>query len=149
LIFVPLHSAFGVARNLSVNVEITAKIRATDKDFFKKFDVYRAAVREYLTALLFDPTDEYTIAGRFWGEPLSESEIVYAIARLEDQYVEAGWELSFAPRALSIVNKKGEFVGYVYTSLNRISMDRKKDGRVTVFRSTYFRREDRSEGEDE
>jgi len=146
LILVSMHTTTGLARNLSVNPEVTAKIRAEDKEFLKNFDVYQAAVLENPTALLLDPKDEHKIASRLWGEPLKEEDIVYAIARLDDQYLDPEWRLSFEPRALNVVNRKGEVVGYLYTSLNKVFMNRKKDGRVTVFVPTYLPRDD---GDDE
>lgn len=123
-------------KNLSVNREVTDKIRAFDQEFFKEFDVYSAGVREYPTALLFDPKDDYHLPSRFWGSPLKADEITYAIERLDEQYLDRSWGLSFEPRALNIVNKKGQVLGYIYTSLINVLMDRKKDGRVTVFLPT-------------
>jgi hypothetical protein len=121
-------------QNLSVNPEVTAKIRAFDRAFFNEFDVYSAGVREEPTALLFDlKKDEYHLPSRFWGSPLSEEEIIYAIERLDKQYSDMGGVIPFEPRALNIINYKGEVVGYTYTGLNIILMDRKKDGQVTVF----------------
>jgi len=121
--------------NLSVNPEVTTKIRAFDRAFFNEFDVYSAGVREEPTALLFDlKKDEYHLPSRFWGSPLSEEEITYAIERLYDQYRDTGGVIPFEPRALNIINYKGEVVGYTYTGLIRILMDRKKDGQLTVFR---------------
>ena len=119
-------------QNLSINREVTAKIRAFDRELFKGFDVYRSGVREKPTALLFDLKDEYHLPSRFWGSPLGEEEIIYAIKRVEDQYIEHT-DMFFAPRALNIVNKRGQILGYVYTGLLEISMNRKKDGHVTVF----------------
>ena len=127
--------------NLSVNREVTAKIRASDRDFFRDFDVYSAGVREYPTALLFDPKDEYHLPSRFWESRLGEDEIIYAIWRLDEQHREPAWGLPFEPRALTIVNLKGQVVGYIYTSLNRILMDRKKDGRVTVFLPVVYEKD--------
>ncbi|MBN1254468.1 MAG: hypothetical protein JXA50_04275 [Deltaproteobacteria bacterium] len=112
---------------------ITAKIRAFDKEFFKDFDVYMSEDKEAPTALLFDRKDQYSIPGRFWGEPLSEEEIVYAIKRLDDQYNEGVFEIPRLPTALNIVNTKGEVLGYVYTGIDTVLMDRKDDGRVIVY----------------
>jgi len=130
---IPLNLSFGQAKNLSVNPEVTVKIRAFDREFFNAFDVYSAGVEEAPTALLFDPKDDYHLPCRFWESPLSEEEIIYAIRRLEDQYIDRTWGLAFEPRALNIVNYKGEVLGYIYTSMSVILMDRKKDGQVTVF----------------
>jgi len=139
LILVPLHTTLGQVQNLSENHEVTAKIRAEDREFFKDFDVYLASTRENPVALLLDPKDGVTIASRLWGEPLKEEDIFYAIARLEERYRHhAGARGLFEPRALNIVSGTGTVVGYVYTSQGRIFMDRKKDGRVTVFVPTYY-----------
>lgn len=55
----PICFSSGREKNLSVNGEVTAKIRAFDREFFKEFDVDSAGVREYPTALHFDPKDDY------------------------------------------------------------------------------------------
>ena len=39
----------------------------------------------------------------------------------------------FQPQALNIVNLKGKVVGYCYTGVSSVLMDRKKDGSVTVY----------------
>jgi hypothetical protein len=132
-----LNPVWGQEKNLAVNKEVTAKIRALDREFFKGFDVYSAGVKEAPSALLFDiKKDDYHLPVQFWENPLSEEEIVYAIHRLDDQYIERTWDIPFEPRALNIVNAKGEILGYVYTGLTHVLMDRKKDGRVTVFLPT-------------
>ena len=139
---IPSGIVAGQEKHLSVNSGVTAQIRAFDQEFFKNYDVYAAGVQEAPTALLFDLKDSYHLPSKFWGSPLSEEEIVYAIKRLEDQYIERTWDLPFYPRALAIVNYKGEVVGYTYTGLSSVPMDRKKDGRVTVFRPTLMPRKD-------
>ena len=58
---------------------------------------------------------------------------MYAIQRLDDQYVNRQYNIPFAPRALDIVNVKGEVLGYVYTGMTYVQMYRQKDGRVTVY----------------
>ncbi len=128
---IALNSGWGKERNLWINKEVTAKIRAYDWEFFKGFDVYSAGVKEAPTALLFDIKDDYHLADRFWGEPLTEEEIIYRIQRLDDQYTDKMFR--FPPQALNIVNLKGQVLGYVYTGLSSVSMDRKKDGSVTVY----------------
>jgi hypothetical protein len=130
---IALGPAWGQEKNLGINKEVTAKIRAFDREFFTGFDVYSAGVEEAPTALLFDMKDDYHIPSRFWGKPLNEEEIIYAIRRLDDQYISRQWDIPFEPRALNIVNRKGEVLGYVYTGLTHVLMDRKEDGRVTVF----------------
>jgi len=132
-VVIALNFAWGQEKNLWVNKAVTAKIRAFDREFSKGFDVYSAGVKEAPTALLFDIKDDYPLPSRFWGEPLSEEEIVYAIYRLDDQYNDRVWNIPFEPRALNIVNLKGALVGYVYTGINSVLMDRKKDGSVTVY----------------
>jgi len=128
-----LNSAWGQEKNLYVNKEVTVKIRAFDREFFKGFEVYSAGVKEAPTALLFDiKGDDYYLPTRFWGELLSEEEIIYAIYALDDQYTDNKL-IPFPPRALNIVNLKGKVLGYVYTGLNSVLMDRKKDGSVTVY----------------
>jgi hypothetical protein len=127
-----LNLAWGQEKNLYVNKEVTAKIQALDPGFFKGFDVYSAGVKEAPTALLFDIKDDYYITTRFWGESLSKEEIIYAIYALEDQYTDNKLIL-FPPRALNIVNLKGKVLGYVYTGLSSVLMDRKKDGSVSVY----------------
>jgi hypothetical protein len=145
---IALNSAWGQEKNLQVNKEITAKMRAFDREFFKGFDVYPAGLKEAPTALLFDIkggcslpcrvsekslTKEEIAESRIWGPPLSGEEIVSAIHRLDDQYRDPLWNIPFEPRALDIVNLQGEVVGYVYTGINFVLMDRKKDGSVIVY----------------
>jgi len=131
-VVIALNSAWGQEKNLGINKEVTAKIRAFDREFFKGFDVYSSGEKEAPTALLFDiKGDDYHLPSRFWGDPLSEEEIIYAIHRLDDQYTDKMFR--FQPQALNIVNLKGKVLGYVYTGLNSVLMDRKKDGSVTVY----------------
>jgi len=130
---IALSPVWGQEKNHWVNKAVTAKIRAFDGEFFKGFDVYSAGVKEAPSALLFDIKDDYHLPTRFWGNPLSEEEIIYAIYRLDDQYKNREYDIPFEPRALNIVNLKGEVLGYCYTGMTSILMDRKKDGRVTVF----------------
>ena len=127
-----LNLVWGQEKNLYVNKEVTAKIRAFDREFFKGFDVYSAGEKEAPTALLFDVKDDYQLPDRFWGALLSEEQIIYAIQRLDDQYNDIKI-IPFPPRALNIVNLKGKVLGYAYTGLNSVLMDRKKDGSVTVY----------------
>ena len=131
-VVIALNSAWGQEKNLGINKEVTAKIRAFDREFFKGFDVYSSGQKEAPTALLFDIKDDYQLPDRFWGPPLSEEQIIYAIQRLDDQYND-NKRIPFPPRALNIVNLKGKVLGYVYTGLNSVLMDRKKDGQVTVY----------------
>jgi hypothetical protein len=119
--------------NLSVNKEVTAKIKALDKEFFKDFDVYTAGTKENPSALLFDIKDNYTIADRLWGKPLNEEQIIYAIHRLDDQYINREYDIPLPPQAYNIVNVKGQVLGCIYTGVTKILMDRKKDGRVMVY----------------
>jgi hypothetical protein len=121
-------------QHLMEDQAVTAKIRSFDKEFFKDFDVYRSEEMEAPTALLFDRKDQYSIPARFWGKPLSEEEIIYAIKRLDDQYNEGRFVIPRLPTAFNIVNTKGEVLGYVYTGVDDpILMDRKDDGRVAVY----------------
>ncbi len=129
---IALSSAWGQGKNLDVNKEVTAKIRALDREFFKGFDVYSAGGKEAPTALLFDVKDDYNLPARYWGSPLSEEQIIYAISTLDEQDRD-NEAIPFPPRALNIVNLKGKVVGYVYTSLNSVLMDRKRDGSVIVY----------------
>jgi hypothetical protein len=124
---------WGQEKNLAVNKEVTAKIRALDRELFKGFDVYSAGTDENPTALLFDIKDNYRLPTRLWGNPLTEEKIVYAIHRLDDQYNNRRYDIPFEPRALTIVNVKGEVLGYIYTGLASVLMDHKKDGRVIIF----------------
>ncbi len=132
--------------NLATNKEVTAKIKDRDVAFFKGFDVYPAGTKEAPTALLFDIkggcklpcrvsktalSKELVATGKVWGAPLSKDEIIYAIKALDAQYTED--KLPSPPRALNVVNVKGEVLGYVYTSLDTVNMDRKKDGTVVVY----------------
>jgi hypothetical protein len=150
-VVIALNFAWGQGKNLGVNKEVTAKIRAFDREFFKGFDVYSAGVKEAPTALLFDIkggcklpcrvsktalSKEKVAEGKIWGPPLSKEEIIYAIKRLDDQYNDHTWKIPFEPRALAIVNVKGEVVGYVYTGIDSVLMDRKKDGSVIVYPPT-------------
>ncbi|MCJ7545230.1 MAG: hypothetical protein MUP30_00155, partial [Deltaproteobacteria bacterium] len=100
--------------------------------FFKGFDVYSAGEKEEPTALLFDIKDDNYLPTRFWGPPLSAEQIIYAIRTLDDEYND-NKRIPFLPQALNIVNLKGKVLGYVYTGLNSVLMDRKKDGSVTVY----------------
>jgi len=127
-----LNLAWGQEKNLYVNKEVTAKIQVLDPAFFQGFNVYSAGGKEAPTALLFDIKDDYQLPAPYWGSPLSEEEIIYAIHSLDDQYND-NKNLAFPPRALNVVNLKGKVLGYVYTSLNSVLMDRKKDGSVTVY----------------
>jgi len=131
-VVIALNSAWGQEKNLYVNKEVTAKIRAFDQEFFQGFDVYSAGVKEAPTALLFDMKDDYQLPDRFWGSPLNEEQIIYDIQRLDDQSND-NKNIPFPPRALNIVNLKGKVLGYVYTGLNSLLMDRKKDGSVIVY----------------
>jgi len=136
-----LSPVWGLGKNLSVNPEVTVKIRAFDQAFFQGFDVYFAgASTEIPTALLLDIKDDYHLPSPLWGKPLSDKDVIYAIHRLDGQYISREWDIPFEPRALNIVNYKGETLGYIYTGVSHVTMDRKKDGRVTVFRPTpqYF-----------
>ena len=131
-VVIALNLAWGQEKNLDVNKEVTAKIRAFDREFFKGFDVYSAGVKEAPTALLFDIKDDYQLPARYWGSPLSEEEIIYAIRQLDYQSND-NKNIPFPPRALNIVNLKGKVLGYVYTGLNSVLMDRKKDGSISVY----------------
>jgi hypothetical protein len=131
---IALSTVWGQEKNLATNKAVTAKIRAFDQEFFKGFDVYSAGAEEEPTALLFDIKDDgYQLPDRFWGKPLTGEEISYAIRRLDDEYLGGIWYIPFWPEALNIVNSKGVVQGYVYTGLGVVFMDRKKDGRTTVF----------------
>ncbi len=134
--------------NLATNEKVTAKIKDLDVAFFKGFDVYPAGTKEAPTALLFDIkggcklpckvsktalSKEKMATGKIWGAPLSKDEIIYAVKALDAQYKDPLWNIPFEPRALNIVNVKGEVMGYVYTGINSVLMDRKKDGSVVVY----------------
>jgi hypothetical protein len=125
---------WGMEKNLSVNPEMTARIQAFDpEDFTKGFDVYAAEDLEAPTALLFDMKDDYHLPSTFWGKPLSQEEIVFAIHRLKDQFLDYRDQLPFAPRALNVVNRNGKVLGYIYVGgIDNIVMDRKKDGMMLV-----------------
>jgi hypothetical protein len=131
-VVIALNLAWGQEKNVYVNKEVTAKIKVFDREFFKGFDVYSAGEKEAPTALLFDIKDDYQLPDRFWGPPLSEEQIIYVIQRLDDQYND-NKRIPFPPRALNVVNLKGKVLGYVYTGLNSVPMDRKKDGSVIVY----------------
>ena len=134
LVVIGLTFAWAQEKNLSANKEVTAKIRAFDQEFFQGFDVYSAGVKGAPTALLFKiKNNTYLRPTRFWGAPLGGAEIIQAIKSLDDQYNDIGYKIPFLPRALNIINVKGELVGYVYTGLGSVQMDRKKDGSVTVY----------------
>jgi hypothetical protein len=125
--------ARGEVTNLSVDQKITAKIKAFDKKFFKDFDVYSAGTQDTSTALLFDRKDQYRLPAPDWAGPLSEKEIINAVKRLSQQFKDRSWYVPVQPRALNIVNTKGEVVGYVYTGVETIRVDLKKDGLVAVY----------------
>ena len=136
-VVIALGSAWSEEKNLWINKEVTAKIKALDPEFLKGFDVYSASVKEAPTALLFDiKGDKYHLPTRFWEGPLSQEDVIAAIRNLYDQYNNPVWDIPFEPRALNIVNLKGEVVGYVYTGVRTVRMDRKKDGSVTVYPPT-------------
>jgi hypothetical protein len=140
-VFVVVATNFGLGalhalraeENLAVNETVTAKIRAFDEEFFKGFDVYSAGTQENPTALLFDRKDTYALGSQLWGRPLKTEQVIYAIQRLDDQYVNRQYNIPYQPRALSIVNVKGEVLGYVYTGLTYVQMYRQKDGQVFVY----------------
>jgi hypothetical protein len=120
-------------KNLDSNKEVTAKIRAFDREFFIKFNVYSAGTLTAPTALLFDVSgDEYNLSSSSWGKPLSVAEIIYAITSIDEQQRDNS-SIPFPPRALNVVNLKGRVLGYVYTGLNSVLMDRKKDGSIIVY----------------
>jgi hypothetical protein len=130
-----LSPVWGVEKNLSVNPEMTARIQAFDpEDFTKDYDVFFAGnSKEVPVALLFDMKDDYHLPSKFWSKPLSQEEIVYAIHRLKDQYIDDRSQLPFEPRALNIVNRNGKVLGFVYFGgIPEIVMDRKKDGGLQV-----------------
>ena len=135
---IALGPVWGQEKHLAVNKTVTAKIRVFDREFLKGFDVYSAGTTENPTALLFDIKDDYTLAVRLWQNPLTEEAIIYAIPRLDDQYREQKYDIPFEPRAINIVNSKGEILGYMYTGMMHVVTDRKKDGRVIVFRPTLL-----------
>ena len=145
---VALGLAWGQVGNLSINNDVTAKIKAFDEKFFKGVEVYPAGTKEAPTALLFDIkggcklpckiskkalTKETVATAKAWGPALSQEEIIYEIKALDEQARDQSYKMPFPPRALNIVNVKGEVVGYVYTGLDTLHMDRKKDGTVVVF----------------
>jgi hypothetical protein len=138
-VVIALNLAWGQEKNLWVNKQVTAKIRAFDREFFRGFDVYSSGEKEEPTALLFDIKDDYQLPDRFWGPPLSEEQIIYVIQSLDGQYNDSK-RIPFPPRALNIVNLKGKVLGYVYTGLNSVLMDRKKDGSVTVYSPSHVPR---------
>jgi hypothetical protein len=130
---IALNLAWGQEKNLDVNKEVTAKIRAFDREFFKKFNIYSAGALDAPTAMLFDVSgDDHNLSSPTWGKPLSEAEIIYAIHSINEQQKD-NTLIPFPPRALNIVNLKGKVLGYVYTVLNSVLMDRNKDGKVTVY----------------
>ncbi len=132
-VVIALNSAWSQEKHFWLNKKVTAKIRALDREFFRGFDVYSAGGSWSPTALLFDiKGDNYHLPSPLWGEPLREEEIVKAIPYLDDQYND-NKTIPLPPRALNIVNLKGEVVGYIYPGLNSVLMDRKKDGSVTVY----------------
>jgi hypothetical protein len=125
----------GMEKNLSLNSEMTARIQAFDpEDFTKGFDVYAAEDLEAPTALLFDMKDDYHLPSTFWGKPLSQEQIVFAIHRLHDQFLDYRDQLPFAPRALNVVSRNGKVLGYIYVggTDDKIVMDRKKGGMMLV-----------------
>jgi len=137
---ITLSPVWAQEKNHWVNKEVTAKIQAFDREFFKGFDVYSAGVKEAPTALLFDIKDDYHLPSPLWEELLSNGEVIYAIHRLDEQYLSREWDIPFEPRALNIVNCNDETLGYIYTGVSDVNVNCKKDGRVTVFRPTplYF-----------
>ena len=133
-----LTPAWGQQKQLGINKEVTAKIRSLDRTFFDGFDVYSAGTTENPTALLFDMKDDYHLAAYPWEKPLTGVAIMYTIPRLDDQYRSRRYDIPFEPRALNIVNAKDEILGYIYTGIMHVLMDRKKDGRVIVFLPTLM-----------
>jgi hypothetical protein len=127
-----LNLAWGQEKNLAVNNKVTATIKAFDREYLKGFNVYSAGVLDAPTALLFDIKDDFHLPSPLWGKPLSEAEIIYAIHSLDEQHKDNNL-IPFPPRALNIVNLKGKVLGYVYTGLDAVLMDRKKEGSVTVY----------------
>jgi len=96
---IALNSAWGQEKHFWLNKEVTAKIRAFDRNFFKGFDVYSAGVLDAPTALLFDVKgDDYHLPSPLWGKSLSEAEIIYAIHSLDAQHSD-NTLIPFPPRA--------------------------------------------------
>ena len=127
--------AYPPFQNLATDQRIAAKIEAFDENFFKYFDAYTAGTQEEPIAILFDRKDQYHLPAAAWEKPLpGVNEIIYALRRLSQmsQDQEHSWKIPLRPRALNIVNTKGDVLGYVYFGLETIQMDRETDGRVTV-----------------
>jgi hypothetical protein len=130
-----LSPVWGAEKNLSEDPEMTARILAFDpEDFTQDFDVFFAGYSlEEPVALLLDMKDGNSLPSKFWSEPLSHEEIVYAIRRLKDQFVNYREQLPFGPRALNVVNRNGKVLGYIFFGgLADVVMDRKKDGSMMV-----------------
>jgi len=131
-VVIALNSAWGQEKNLYVNKEVTAKIQTLDPAFFSGFDVYSAGVLEAPTALLFDIRMIMTSQPGS-GEIRSvknRSSMLFGSSLISQN---DNKNIPFPPRALNIVNLKGKVLGYVYTGLNSVLMDRKKDGSVSVY----------------
>ncbi len=140
-VVVALSLAWGQVSNLSVNKEVTAKIKAGDKAFLKTVVVYPAGVRELPTALFFDVkggcakpckvsrkelTKEEVAEANVWGPPIGYEEIMHRVKAMDAQANDQT-KMPFPPRALNIVDLKGQIVGYVYTGLPTVNMERTKD----------------------
>ncbi len=73
-VVIALSLAWGQGKNLEVNKEVTAKIKAFDREFFKGFDVYSAGMKDAPTALLFDIKDDNHLPSPLWEKPLRSPE---------------------------------------------------------------------------
>jgi hypothetical protein len=137
-----LSPVWGAEKNLSENPEMTARIQAFDpEDFTQDFNVFFAGYSlEGPVALLFDRKDNNHLPSRFWSEPLNQEEIVYAIRRMKNQYIDHTSQLPFIPRALNVVDLNGKVLGFVYFGgiADLVVMDRKVGRNVTVFNPTII-----------
>lgn len=120
--------------NLEPHPDVTKKVEEGDRDFLASFEIYHAGTREQPIALLLDLRgDPYRIASYLWEDPIGIEDALYAIKRMGERYWECPACFPRSPQALAIVNKKGQLVGYVYTYLSHVFMERTKDGKVKVF----------------
>lgn len=130
--------------NLAPHRDATERIEGGDGQFLSTFDIYHAGTKEYPIALLLDlKGDPYRIASYLWGDPIGLDEALYAIRRMEERYRECPACFPRPPQALAVVNRKGQLVGYVYTFLSHLFMERAEDGKVKVFLPEEEPRRDR------
>lgn len=134
LVFLFAGSNGTALENLQGDPQVTQRITQGDFVFLSSFEIYHAGTKEFPVALLLDfRGDLYRIASSLWEDPIGVEEAIHAIRKMQERYQECPSCFFRPPQALAIINTKGEKVGYIYTGLRDIFMERRRDGKVKVF----------------